>query len=185
MSLTPKQKLFVELYEGNKTDAARKAGYKGTDGALQSMGRDNMLKPLIINALALRDQFKKPLTEGILRSRKERQQQHQDDSDNQDVNSKRIKVQLDELHKDIKDLRSKAKKATVKETLRLQSLIQSLETKIFIRSAKLADISDKGKIRLGRSCADFVERIQNEDYHVVFTMPEELVCSKCQGVIDV
>lgn len=34
MPLTPKQIAFIEAYEGNGTDAARKAGYKGDDKVL-------------------------------------------------------------------------------------------------------------------------------------------------------
>jgi phage terminase small subunit len=47
--LTKKQRLFVEEYlkSWNATDAARKAGYKGNDNTLASMGDENLRKPAI------------------------------------------------------------------------------------------------------------------------------------------
>ena len=48
--LTYKQQLFVDEYliSGNATDAARKAGYKGNDNTLASMGKENLRKPQIL-----------------------------------------------------------------------------------------------------------------------------------------
>jgi phage terminase small subunit len=49
--LTPKERLFVDFYLGesrfNATDAARRAGYKGNDNTLSSVGYDNLRKPEI------------------------------------------------------------------------------------------------------------------------------------------
>lgn len=56
--LTHKQQAFVDAYcgpsKGNATDAARRAGYKGSDGTLQSVGAANVLKPVIADAIASR-----------------------------------------------------------------------------------------------------------------------------------
>jgi len=56
--LTHKQQAFVDAYcgpsKGNATDAARRAGYKGTDRALQVMGANNISKPIIAAAIAAR-----------------------------------------------------------------------------------------------------------------------------------
>jgi len=56
--LTHKQQAFVDAYcgasKGNATDAARRAGYKGSDRALQVMGAQNISKPIIAAALATR-----------------------------------------------------------------------------------------------------------------------------------
>jgi phage terminase small subunit len=45
--LTARQRKFVELYEGNGTDAARKAGYKGSDNTLAQTARDLLSNPHI------------------------------------------------------------------------------------------------------------------------------------------
>lgn len=54
--LTLKQELFIEAYvaTGNATEAARRAGYRGNDVTLQSVGRENLGKPLIAAAIASR-----------------------------------------------------------------------------------------------------------------------------------
>lgn len=52
--LKPKQKAFVDYYLselGNATEAARKAGYRGNDRTLQSVGKENLSKPLIAEAI--------------------------------------------------------------------------------------------------------------------------------------
>ena len=53
--LTGKQRLFVEAYlgpaRGNATEAARLAGYKGTDTVLGAMGAENLKKPKIKAAI--------------------------------------------------------------------------------------------------------------------------------------
>lgn len=45
--LSLKQKLFIENYEGNGTDAARKAGYKGSESVLGQVAYENLRKPEI------------------------------------------------------------------------------------------------------------------------------------------
>ncbi len=54
IGLTVKQQLFVNFYEGNGTEAARLAGYKGDDNTLGQVAYENLRKPLIIKALSLR-----------------------------------------------------------------------------------------------------------------------------------
>jgi len=51
--LTPKQQRFVDHYieTGNATEAARLAGYSGSDNTLRSMGGENLLKPAIASAI--------------------------------------------------------------------------------------------------------------------------------------
>lgn len=51
--LTTKQRLFIEAYlaNPNATEAARKAGYKGNDNTLRSVGAENLAKPSIANLL--------------------------------------------------------------------------------------------------------------------------------------
>lgn len=54
--LTPKQTRFVEAYcgvaAGNATEAARLAGYKGNNETLQTVGSENLRKPLVAEAIA-------------------------------------------------------------------------------------------------------------------------------------
>lgn len=53
--LTPKQNAFVRHYLANGcngTDAARQAGYKGSDSVLNSVARDNLRKPAIAEMIA-------------------------------------------------------------------------------------------------------------------------------------
>lgn len=51
VKLTTKQRLFCEAYisnaNGNATEAARIAGYKGNDVTLGAVGAENLKKPLI------------------------------------------------------------------------------------------------------------------------------------------
>lgn len=56
--LTTKQKLFVEHYlaNPNATQAARKAGYKGSNDTLASVGKENLRKPQIAKLLEERVQ---------------------------------------------------------------------------------------------------------------------------------
>jgi phage terminase small subunit len=53
--LTEKQRRFVEAYmgqaRGNATEAARLAGYKGSDPTLGQVGNENLKKPEIIKAI--------------------------------------------------------------------------------------------------------------------------------------
>lgn len=53
--LTTKQQRFVEFYDGNGTEAARKAGYKGTYVTLRRIGSDNLTKPHILSAVRARE----------------------------------------------------------------------------------------------------------------------------------
>lgn len=54
--LTPKQLAFVEAYagpsQGNATDAARRAGYKGNADVLKVTGAKNLARPAVAAALA-------------------------------------------------------------------------------------------------------------------------------------
>ena len=54
--LTAKQQRFVEenLVSLNTTDAVCEAGRKGNDGTLQSVGSENLRKPVVTNAMAKR-----------------------------------------------------------------------------------------------------------------------------------
>ena len=54
--LTPKQEKFVEVYvaTGNATEAARTAGYSGSDETLRSIGHQNLGKPLIADRVRAR-----------------------------------------------------------------------------------------------------------------------------------
>lgn len=47
--MTPKQKAFADYYLecGNATEAAARAGYKGSRQTLQAVGKENLRKPLI------------------------------------------------------------------------------------------------------------------------------------------
>ncbi len=40
--LTVKQQWFVDLYDGNATDTAQKAGYQSNDATLRSVGAENL-----------------------------------------------------------------------------------------------------------------------------------------------
>ena len=40
--LTQKQKAFVEVFDGNATEAAKRAGYEGSDKTLSQIGYENM-----------------------------------------------------------------------------------------------------------------------------------------------
>lgn len=53
--LTTKQLRFIEFYDGNATDAARKAGYKGNDVTLGAVGDENLKKPRIKAAIKARE----------------------------------------------------------------------------------------------------------------------------------
>ena len=61
--LTTKQQRFVEYYDGNGVEAARKAGYKGNDHALRTIAYENMTKPDIVSAIDARE--KKTEAKGI------------------------------------------------------------------------------------------------------------------------
>ena len=53
--LTVKQQRFVDSYNGNATEAARLAGYKGNDSTLCVVGGENLRKPYIIAAIKARE----------------------------------------------------------------------------------------------------------------------------------
>jgi len=57
--LTKLQEAFVLLFNGNATETARLAGYKGTDNALAVQGSKNLRMAKIVNAIQNRDQDKK------------------------------------------------------------------------------------------------------------------------------
>jgi phage terminase small subunit len=68
--LTVKQQAFVDNYDGNATEAARKAGYKGNNDVLAHVGRKNLSLPHIWNAIQKR--IKKP--DKVILSREELQE---------------------------------------------------------------------------------------------------------------
>jgi len=68
--LTPKQQRFVDAWDGNNTDAARQAGYKGNDKTLEAMGRQNFAKPRIRAAIKAREETRQSKT---IATREERQ----------------------------------------------------------------------------------------------------------------
>lgn len=51
--LTPKQQRFVSEYlkTGNATEAARRAGYKGSDNTLAQVGNENLRKPNVVELI--------------------------------------------------------------------------------------------------------------------------------------
>lgn len=69
--LTVRQRAFVDHYAGNALEAARKAGYKGSDATLRVQGSNNLKNPKIIQAIKERSNQENPA--GIA-SRRERQQ---------------------------------------------------------------------------------------------------------------
>jgi phage terminase small subunit len=56
--LNERQRLFVMYYAGNATDAARKAGYKGSDSTLGQMGHALLKNPKVLNAIRQRNDEK-------------------------------------------------------------------------------------------------------------------------------
>lgn len=56
MALTPRQKRFVEAYDGNAADAARKAGYTGSNKVLAITGYHLKRHPKIREALDAREE---------------------------------------------------------------------------------------------------------------------------------
>lgn len=68
--LNPRQRKFGELYEGNGTEAARRAGYKGSDNTLAQTARDLLRNPQIQALIETRNH--KDLAADIA-DRKERQ----------------------------------------------------------------------------------------------------------------
>ncbi len=56
MPLTPRQQKFIEVYEGNGTEAARLAGYKGNDNVLGVTAHELLKIPKIADAIRSRTQ---------------------------------------------------------------------------------------------------------------------------------
>ena len=57
--LTTKQQRCVDFYDGNATEACRKAGYKGSENTLKSVASKNMTKHDIISAIESRERLSK------------------------------------------------------------------------------------------------------------------------------
>ena len=68
-TLTPKQRLFVEAYQGNATEAALAAGY--SKKTARFIGRENLTKPNILSAIKERGQ---EALAHLIAGREERQQ---------------------------------------------------------------------------------------------------------------
>ena len=68
---TTKQQKFVDCFEGNATEAARKAGYKGNNNTLASIGDENLRKPAILEAIEKRN---KKAKNKIISTREDRQE---------------------------------------------------------------------------------------------------------------
>jgi len=69
--LTPKQQKFADFFDGNATQAAKDAGYKGNDRILAQVGYENLRKPYILNAIIARE---KPGRDEKIATRRERQE---------------------------------------------------------------------------------------------------------------
>jgi len=69
--LTTKQQRFVDFYEGNATEACRKAGYKGSNHTLEQVAYENLRKPYIISAIESRERLSK---EKVIMDRESRQE---------------------------------------------------------------------------------------------------------------
>ena len=69
--LTIKQQRFVDFYDGNATDAARKAGYKGNANTLGQVGDENLKKPKLAQIIQKREQER---AKGPIATREERQE---------------------------------------------------------------------------------------------------------------
>jgi phage terminase small subunit len=54
--MTPRQRKFAETYAGNATEAARTAGYTGTDIVLANIGRRLLLHPEVSQMIQNREQ---------------------------------------------------------------------------------------------------------------------------------
>jgi hypothetical protein len=69
--LTTRQLRFVAFYDGNASEAARKAGYKGKPHTVDVIGYNNMQNPRIIEAIQKREEKRNAKD---IASREERQQ---------------------------------------------------------------------------------------------------------------
>ena len=52
--LTQKQQLFADLYDGNGTDACRKAGYKGGDNVMAQQARNLLRNAQVVEVIETR-----------------------------------------------------------------------------------------------------------------------------------
>src|SRR5690349_5940748 len=68
--LTAKQQAFIAAYSGNGTEAARLAGYAGSDQVLGQVASENLKKPEIQKAIAARQS---KASASLIASREERQ----------------------------------------------------------------------------------------------------------------
>lgn len=68
--LTPKQRKFVDAYSGNGTEAARTAGYRGSEAVLAQVAHENMRKPGIAEAISARELGRR---DKLIATREERQ----------------------------------------------------------------------------------------------------------------
>ena len=69
--LTTKQQRFVDFYDGNATEACRKAGYKGSNHTLEQVAYENLRKPEIVSAIESRERLSK---EKVIMDRESRQE---------------------------------------------------------------------------------------------------------------
>lgn len=69
-SLTAKQKLFAEAFDGNGTEACRRVGYKGSDNVLAQQARENLRNPQIVALIEARQTAK---ARPLIATREERQ----------------------------------------------------------------------------------------------------------------
>ena len=72
MSLSKKEHLFVEAFDGDEVFAMRVAGFTGADSYLKRKAEDLLSKPLVQQALQKRDDFR-VTTNKIIANREERQ----------------------------------------------------------------------------------------------------------------
>lgn len=83
--LTTKQQRFVDCFDGNATEAARKAGYKGNDNTIASVGDENLRKPAISEAIEKRN---KNVKNKVISTREDRQKFWTDQMNDKDNDMK-------------------------------------------------------------------------------------------------
>jgi phage terminase small subunit len=71
--LTPRQRLFVEVYDGNEENSARLAGFSGAPNYLKKKGEELISDPLIVEAIRERSKYMAD-TKKAIADREERQQ---------------------------------------------------------------------------------------------------------------
>ncbi len=69
-NLSEKQKLFIQVYEGNGADAARKSGYLGSDKALAQRAYELLTNPKIVRLIRKRND---PQKQALIATRIDRQ----------------------------------------------------------------------------------------------------------------